>query len=175
MKRVSGVFHAKRCQSGVAPFFLQVRQRGFSIVAAVFILVVLAGLGGFIVSTSTSQHLSLALDVDNSRAQQAARAGVEWGIYQVVRVPSSPGNFTEACDAASYGTPSAVTALSGLPNLAAFRIEVTCGSQVFTEGALPPYRIYEVVATACNAATCGVTAPGMGYVEHRQVARIKSQ
>ena len=160
-------------KSGVAPFFLQVRQGGFSIVAAVFILVVLAGLGGFIVSTSTSQNLSLALDVDNSRVQQAARAGVEWGIYQAVRVPS-PGAFTLACEAASYASPSAVTALSGLPNLDAFRVEVTCGSQLFSEGGVS-YRVYQITATACNAAACSVAAPGMGYVEHRQVARIKAQ
>lgn len=157
--------------SGVRPFFLRCRQRGFSIVAAIFILVVLAGLGGFIVSTSSSQQLSLALDAENSRVQQAARAGIEWGVYQVVKVPSAPGNFTKACEDASYAAPSDPAVLV-LPGLESFRIEVICGSANVTEGA-SDYRVYQVVATACNAAACPASAPGLGYVEHRQEARVK--
>lgn len=56
------------------------RQRGFSIIAAIFILVVLAGLGGFIVSTTVTQSLSAGMDVQGMRAYQAARAGAEFGL-----------------------------------------------------------------------------------------------
>lgn len=171
MKSESG--HRSHVPSGVAPHFLLGGQRGFSIVAAIFILVVLAGLGGFIVSTSGTQQLSLALDVQNSRVQQAARAGIEWGVYQVVKVPAAAGNFTAACEAATFAAPSAATALTTLPGLDAFRIEVTCGSAVQSEGAPPAYRVYQIVATACNAAACPAPLPGLGYVEHRQEARVK--
>jgi len=56
------------------------RIRGFAIVAAIVILVILAGLAGFIVSLTTSQSLSLAQDVQSARAYQAARAGIEYGL-----------------------------------------------------------------------------------------------
>ena len=72
------------------------RMQGFAIVTAIFILVVLAALGAFIVSISTNQQTSAALDIQGVRAYQAARAGVEWGVYQVQATPAY--NF-------SYGTP----------------------------------------------------------------------
>jgi len=56
------------------------RQHGFSIVAAIFILVVLSALAGFIVSMTATQNVSIAQDFQAARAYQAARAGLEWGI-----------------------------------------------------------------------------------------------
>ena len=57
-------------------------QRGFSIVAGIFILVVLASLAGFIVSVSSTQNISFAQDSQGARAYQAARAGIESGIQR---------------------------------------------------------------------------------------------
>ena len=51
------------------------RQRGFTVVTAIFLLVVLAALGGFIATISTTQHIGSALDVSGARAYQAARSG----------------------------------------------------------------------------------------------------
>lgn len=59
-------------------------QRGFTIVSAIFLLVVLASLGAFIVNISTTQSVTSAQDVQGSRAYHAARAGLEWAIYQVL-------------------------------------------------------------------------------------------
>ena len=73
------------------------RMQGFAIVTAIFILVVLAALGAFIVSISTNQQIGTALDIQGVRAYQAAKSGVEWGIYQVEATPAY--NF-------SYGTPA---------------------------------------------------------------------
>lgn len=152
--------------SAVAP-----RQGGFSIVAAVFILVVLAGLGGFIASVGSSQQLALAQDVMAARARQAARAGVEWATYQVVKVPAAAGNFTALCEASPLAAPGGPSVL-GLSALADFRIELSCGSAAYTEA--ETYRLYRVTATVCNAATCaGAPAAAVGYVEHQQVAVIK--
>lgn len=174
---------------GVGPVFLHARQRGFSIVAAVFILVVLAGLGGFIVSASSTQQLSLAMDVQNSRAQQAARAGIDWGIYQVLKAPGgalatcqggtafavSPDGATADC--ASSPTAAcqlmASSAVAGdFPGLDEFTIKVQCDSQAFVAGGTSE-RIYQIVATACNAAACPASVPMLGYVEHRQLARVR--
>lgn len=66
------------------------RQRGFAIVSAIFILVVLAGLAAFVVSITTTQSLTFAQDIQGARAYQAARAGIEWQIQRwLVTTPSA--------------------------------------------------------------------------------------
>ena len=93
------------------PAAAQRRQRsaGFALVAAIFLLVVLAALGAFIVTISTSQQMGSALDVQGERAYQAARSGIEWGVYQVTRNHAS-------CSPAvtnSFGFPASATSLAG--------------------------------------------------------------
>jgi MSHA biogenesis protein MshP len=78
------------------------RSGGFAIVSAIFILVVLAALAGFIVSVTTTQSITFAQDIQSARAYQAARAGTEWGIQQWLSAtpsttcPSATLNFTDA-------------------------------------------------------------------------------
>ena len=55
-------------------------QNGFTLVQAIFILVVLALLGTYMVSLSTVQQSTTTQAVLQARAYQAARAGLEWGI-----------------------------------------------------------------------------------------------
>jgi MSHA biogenesis protein MshP len=79
---------------------------GVGLVTAIFLLVVLAGLGVAIVSVFTTQQQSVLLDVQGARAYQAARAGIEWGLFQQRRT----GN----CDSARgrFALPS-TSSLSG--------------------------------------------------------------
>jgi MSHA biogenesis protein MshP len=72
------------------------RQRGVSLVAAIFVLVVLAALGGYIASISVFQHAGSTLSMQQVRASAAAAAGVDWGIYYVRSNDSCAGatNFT---------------------------------------------------------------------------------
>lgn len=152
--------------------------RGFAIVSAIFILVVLAALGAFIVTISTTQQIGSALDVMGVRAYQAARAGIEWGVYQVQATPAY--NF-------SYGTALPLAVGNGLPNdracpaspssftpaattLADFTITVTCTETAGTSGSP---KIYSLVATACSEPNgvepkCpNITNPGPRYIERR--------
>lgn len=110
--------------------------RGFALVSAIFLLVVLATLGAFMVSFSTVQHATSAQDVNGSRAYQAARAGMEWGAYQVVRNP------TFACG----GT----TNLPVLPStLAPFAVTVQCTAVQASEGATANnVNLFRIVSTA---------------------------
>lgn len=124
------------------------RQRGFALVSAIFILVVLAALGGFIVTISTSQHIGGALDVQGARAYQAARAGVEWGVYQVLKVN------TNACPAASTNLPALAA------DLAEFGVTVTCSkthgpATCLTTGTDDDVCVYQIEATACSPANGG--------------------
>ncbi|MFC5478130.1 agglutinin biogenesis protein MshP [Massilia suwonensis] len=71
------------------PAFFTVRARrrsaGVGIVTAIFLLVVLAGLGVAMVTLFNKQQQGIALDEQGVRAQQAARAGIEWGLFHRLR------------------------------------------------------------------------------------------
>lgn len=63
-------------------------QRGFAAIAAIFLVVVLAALGGFMLTFSNTQQLTSAQDVQGSRAYWAARAGLSWGLARLVAAPT---------------------------------------------------------------------------------------
>lgn len=104
------------------------RQRGFGVIAAIFILVILATLAGFIVSLSAQQQVGSALDVLGARAYQAARSGTEWGLYRLLK----DGSCVASTD---------IGALDGMS------VTVTCTVGASTE---PGTTLYTLVSTACN-------------------------
>jgi MSHA biogenesis protein MshP len=133
-------------------------QHGFSLISAIFLLVVIAALGTFAVTLSTTQQQSSAMDVQGSRAYQAARAGIEWGAYQVLR--NSAGAFSTACLAGTTPQP-----LTGLPNtLANFTVTVTCSSVSTTDGTTPLI-VFQLLSTAYQG-----TSPN--YVERQITVTI---
>jgi MSHA biogenesis protein MshP len=95
------------------------RQQGFSIVSAIFLLVVLAFLGTAMVTFSTNQQQSAAMDVLGSRAYQAARAGIEWGAYQTL--------IGGTCPTATLPAGTLAGTLNG------FSVAVSCATTVHSE------------------------------------------
>ena len=121
-------------------------QRGFSIITAIFLLVVLSFLGIAMVSFSTSQHQSSAMDVMGSRAYQAARAGVEWANYHVEAASSS----------AAWGGCAASQPVDVAGTLAPFSpVNVDCTVASYVEGGSPPVWIYDVTSTAKTSGNPG--------------------
>lgn len=59
------------------------KQQGFSIVMAIFILVVLGLLGGYMVRQSGVQLSTFNYSLLGARAYQAAHAGIEWSIARI--------------------------------------------------------------------------------------------
>lgn len=127
--------------------------RGFAILSAIFILVVLAALGAFMLSVSSSQQIGSALDVQGVQAYQAARAGIEWGLHRQLRSASCAG-------ATSFVPPAAT--------LAGFTVTVDC---VATPDGSGGPTVHTITSTACNqpdAGACPNTAsPGSLYIERR--------
>jgi MSHA biogenesis protein MshP len=159
------------------------RQRGFSIVTAIFLLVVLSLLGAFIVSVTGLQQSSQQLDVQGERAYQAARAGMEWGAFQVLD-PSNTINAASCtapppdmpvCPGAGGTTDLAAGTLAG--SLSPFTVTVACTRTTATEGNRNIW-VYQLVATACNQPTSGrcpnTGTPASGYVE-RQIMAVLSK
>jgi MSHA biogenesis protein MshP len=59
------------------------KSKGFSLVSVLFILVVLAALGGYIVKLSLVQHTTTSMSIQSARAWFAASSGLEWATYQI--------------------------------------------------------------------------------------------
>ncbi|HUW26159.1 MAG TPA: hypothetical protein VMW07_06490 [Gallionella sp.] len=137
-------------------------QRGFSLVSAIFLLVVIAALGTFAVTLSTTQHQSAALSVLGARAYQAARAGIDWGAYQVVQSGVAGGAFAAACQAGG-----ALPQPGALPGtLAGFNVGVGCSSTAHSEAATT-VTLYQLTSTATQG-----TVASPDYVERQMTATI---
>ena len=134
-------------------------ETGFTLVSAIFLLVVLAALGAFLVKVSGLQHASAELDVQSARAYQAARAGIEWGAQQAL----DPGNISGS---ALPPCPASPTSLSLAGTLAGFSVSVTCSSTTTTE-ANRDIGLYVVTATASSG-----TAGSPSYVERQLTATL---
>ncbi len=151
------------------------RQTGFSIVAAIFLLVVLALLGGFIVSVTGMQQSSGQLDVLGVRAYQSARAGMEWGAWQVLD-PNNTLNAGSCSPIVMPTCPASPTNLSSLAgSLSGFTVTVTCTPTAVTTEGNRNVSMFQLVATACNqpsAGSCPAAAPTSGYVDRQVQASI---
>ena len=103
-----------------------VRQRGFTLPSAIFLVVILSLLGAAIVSLSTTQQMSSAQDMQGSRAYWAARAALDYGLYQVL----DPENATAG--AANFAACPAVPQTVTLPAFAGFTVQITDCSRTAT-------------------------------------------
>ena len=135
-------------------------QRGFAAIAAIFLVVGLAALGGFMLTFSSAQQLSSVQDQLGSRAYWAARAGIEWGI----------ASTTTAC-------PASPTTLA----VDSFSVVATCAVQTYTEAGntvtIFSYTSVATVAPIPNADTPPIfTAPAvgsLGYIERSLSASME--
>ncbi|MGA8863486.1 MAG: hypothetical protein WBM09_08260 [Gallionella sp.] len=139
-------------------------QRGFSLISAIFLLVIIAALGTFAVTVSTSQQQDAAADVMGVRAYQAARAGLEWAAYGVAQTPAgSPTAAATLWSGCATGATFAAGTLGG--TLAPFKVVVTCTSSPYTEGSNPSPTIYIYTITSVATGVNGANPGDANYVE----------
>lgn len=147
---------------------LQMRpsEHGFSLISAIFLLVVIAALGTFAVTLSTTQQQSASLDVLGSRAYQAARAGVEWSAFQITQsgVAGVDKWFANQCQTSS--TLHATASQPALPAdtlLSVFSVGVACGATPVAGDTLN--WVYELTSTASGVNGASPGSPD--YVERQ--------
>lgn len=119
-------------------------QRGIGIIAALVVSVILAGLALLLSRLTATQASAVALDERGVRAYWAARAGLDWGSWQIKQ-------NSGACSASTVlPIPAGATSLSD------FKVTLTCS------GSGP----YLLTATACApVADCSSTSKSAVYVE----------
>lgn len=137
-------------------------QGGFAAIGAVFVVVVLAALGAFMVTISTTQQISSAQDIQGQKAYWAARGGLEYAVGTVVS--------TNACPASS---PALLT-------LNTFSVCVTCTASTYTEAGSSTklYRLNAIARSvplsSCASLSAVDAAVGKpGFIERSVSATIE--
>lgn len=104
------------------------RQNGFSLVTAIFLLVILASIGAFMVTIGGTQRTTTVAAIQGARAFQAARSGIEAAIYSIINT-SLPADRITLCnntiDPASF-SPTA-------PDLNNFTVTLDCSTTNHSE------------------------------------------
>jgi MSHA biogenesis protein MshP len=124
------------------------RQAGFSLVAAIFIIAVLAVLAAFMVTIGSVQRTTVAQAVQAARAYQAASAGVEWAIARAL----APATRAATCGAAP-STPATNSFALNVSGLDGFNVSVTC-SYTRHQEASDCFNVYRITSIA-QAGTFG--------------------
>jgi MSHA biogenesis protein MshP len=141
-------------------------QQGFGVIAALVVLVLLAGLAAAVVRIGSGQQMAAAQGLEASRATWAAASGIEWAAYQALK-----GGWSNC---------SGQTQTLDLSADLGMRVTVSCSSLAYSEGETSPgapqtVRTYTLTATACNApTTCpdNTRAVQPGYVERVRQATL---
>lgn len=118
-----------------------------------FLIIIVALLIAAMARLSSSQHGTSSLAIQQARAYQAARAGLEWGITQA---------FNAGICAA--GTPS----LAG-SNLSDFSVTVACSSNNYTDDDGTAVQIFRFTASAQN----GTPAARVDYAYRQLTATVE--
>jgi MSHA biogenesis protein MshP len=129
-----------------------IRSRGVAAISALFLLVVLAALGAFMVTFSNTEQLTSAQDVRGVQAYWAARAGVDWAVPQVIATDSCP-----------TATPTFV--------VGNFTVQTTCTTSSFNEGVTAT--MVRITSLACQPGPCGGGIGSISYVERSVSATIE--
>ena len=108
-------------------------QSGFTLVTALFLLVIVSLLGVYLINFRKVQQSTVVYGQQGARPMHAAHTGIEWGIYEsVVNGNCAPNAFTA----------------TGIA-LSAYNISVNCSSSAHTEGAvlITTYRLTSTAQT----------------------------
>jgi MSHA biogenesis protein MshP len=133
-------------------------QQGFAAVAAIFLVVILAALGAFMLTFSNTQQITSVQDLQGSRAYWVARAGLEFGVGTLKASPVCPAT-----------NPTKLT-------LDGFTVCVSCAVTTYTEGDLSP-KLFQVTALARAPVLANCSDVGsvgrVGYVERSLTATVE--
>ena len=138
---------------------MKCRQRGMSLVVAIFLNVVVATLAAFAVTAGTSKLGATDQLLIADRAAAAAHAGTEWGAYRA-RVPGS-------CVGPPLN-PAGTTFNLAQGALRGFRVTVTCTSNNHNEGG-PNYFVRDIEAFAQRG-----NFGDLNYASARATARVSN-
>jgi MSHA biogenesis protein MshP len=125
------------------------RISGFALVSAIFLIVVLAALGAYMLTLSGTHQATPRQSILGTRVYFGAKAGLDWGIQQAIAVNSCIG-----------GAGTALT-LTGT-GLAGITATVICASTAHDGGS-----VYRITSTAVTG-----TFGSLDYAQRRMEATV---
>ena len=137
------------------------REGGLGAISIIVVLVLLSGIAAAVLRLNATAQGTATQELLAARAAQAARAGLQWGLYQAFK-----GMWT-TCSGASNTL--------DLASENGMRVTVSCNSTLYNEGETAPgaartVRVYTLDAVACNGSgSCpdNTLVARPGYVERR--------
>lgn len=115
------------------------RQSGFSLISAIFIIVVLASVAGYMFQVSTIQLTTTGQAIGGARAYRAADAGIQWAVRYAVENSGGGSPHAEATDNCNDIRNTSF-------NVNGYAVSLNCSTYLFSD---PQDRsIYKVTATA---------------------------
>lgn len=141
------------------------QQIGFSLVSAIFLLVIFTALGAIMLTVSGVQQTESTQDLQGSKAYQAAKAGIDWAAYRVLAPENAnrtTAPFTAQYTCAALPPPSLAGALAG------FTLNVNCVRSDFIEAG-NTISVYQITSIA----TFGVS-PNPSFVSRQLTATINT-
>ena len=108
------------------------RPAGFALVSALFLIVVLSVLGGFLVNLVAVQHATPSMRIQSARADYAARAGLGWAVNRATGAGACPASTSFALAGGAF---------------AGFTVTVRCSATLHDlSGTATPYYGIDVAA-----------------------------
>ena len=93
--------------------------RGFALIPALFLIVVLGALAVVAIRVGTGQQHAVTMSLQEARALAAARAGIEWGVYRALNGSCAANSTLSLSEAALNG----------------FTVVVGCTATTYSSGA----------------------------------------
>ena len=138
----------------------QTTQDGVALVNAIFLLVVLAALGAFMVSIGGGQTTATLKSLQAARVYFGSKAGTEWAIHRAINVPLS------MCSSSGSATSTSFTlAGSGFVGVS---VSVNCSFSTHTEGS--QFNVHFIRSTATTGSRGDVE-----YAERRLEATASNR
>ena len=120
------------------------RQKGFSLVSAIFIVVVLAALGSYMVTIGGSNRATTTAALQGARAYQAARSGIDWAVYTITAVAQATArtNCDTIIDPANFSLSA--------PGLNGFAVTMDCSWTNHSQQGSNNITVYRLTAVATS-------------------------
>ena len=131
---------------------LRQENSGFTLIAMLFLLAVVAGMIVYMTNIRVAQQNTVVYGLQGARALQAARSGIQWGIFQSINNGVCAGS-----------TPVNSAAFAG------FSVEVQCSPTTHVEGDPATGTIVTYSLTAI--ASSGVYG-SLDYVQRRLLVNV---
>jgi len=142
---------------------LKKNQHGFSLVTAIFILIVLAALGAYMVTIGGTNRATSTAALQGARAYQAARSGIDWSVYMITTA-ANQATARNNCN----GIINANNFTLNAAGLNGFTINTLCSFTAHSQQGADNVTVYSITSIATSGGNYG----DLDFVQRRITATI---